>query len=513
MNANGGSRRAACGEAARLLVLLAGFSGLLGAPVHSQTHDPAPARASATAPTSAAPGAAVSEREPTLTAGAYMRFAGRTALVRPPYPEAWDPAPLRYPYTATESLFLPPSPPLTAPGETFPIGEFSPPGAVGRTVRVLLHPQSQTLQVHARGGADFQWRGRDGKPRRSSSQAGPVRIERRNGRFSVIPTGHAALGGGDAVALRVAPLDPSVPLEVNGKAYRGALEFHAEGAGFICVNVLPLEEYLRGVVPLEMGRHNETRLEALKAQAVAARTYAVRRALARTGEPFDVHASVQDQVYGGADAEYPVSDRAIRETAGLLLVYGDSLAQTYYHSTCGGKTASLHEMWGGTPIPYLVSSPDTDDAGQPWCRASRYMDWTQTWTVQDFSAIARRNLASAGVRGAPSFRVVTGFDVRGRYDDGRIKQLDLKTDQGIIPLRGDKTRWALKPAPGTGRILESARFDIEIRTGRVIAHGSGFGHGIGMCQMGALGRAAAGQSYAQILQAYYPGTALAKLSP
>src|SRR5690606_34169954 len=120
-----------------------------------------------------------------------------------------------------------------------------------------------------------------------------------------------------------------------------------------------------------------------------------------------------------------------------------------------GKTASLHEMWGGTPIPYLVSSPDTDDAGQPWCRASRYMDWTQTWTVQDFSAIARRNLASAGVRGAPSFRVVTGFDVRGRYGDGRIEQLDLKTDRGIIPLRGDKTRWALKPAPGTGRILES----------------------------------------------------------
>ncbi len=498
MSAARGSRRAkrgAGGRAARLLVLLAGLAG--SALVHG-----------------ASPGSG-REREPELTAGAFMRFVGGTELARPPYPEAWDPAPLRYPYAATESLFLPavPARPGVPPRDGTRIGLFAPPGTVARTVRVLLHPQTRTLLVHARDGADFQWRGRDGQPRRSLSQAGPVRIERKDSRFVVVPTGRPALNGGDAVALRIAPLDPSVPLEVNGKKYRGTLEFHVDGAGFICVNVLPLEEYLRGVVPLEMGRHDETRLEALKAQAVAARTYAVKRALARTREPFDLHSSVQDQVYGGAGAEHPMSDRSIRETAGLLLLYGDSLAHTYYHSTCGGKTASRHEMWGGEHIPYLVSSPDTDEAGQAWCRASRYMDWTQTWSVDALSGIARRNMSAAGVRNPPAFHVVTGFDVRGRYDDGRIRQLDLKTDKGIIPLRGDKTRWALKPAPGTGRILESARFDIEIKAGRVTARGSGFGHGIGMCQMGALGRAAAGQNYTQILQAYYPGTELAKLTP
>lgn len=508
-----GLRRATCGEAARRLVLLAvlsGFCGLSPAPAAAQ----APQAPHTDAPASTASPEAPRAREPELSAGAFMRFVGGSELVRPPYPEAWDPAPLRYPYATAETLFLPPAPPPTAGPHAAPrIGLFAPPGSVGRTVRVLLHPQSRTILVHTRGGADFQWRGRDGTPRRSASHAGPVRIERKDGRFSVVPTGRAAISGGDAMALRIAPLDPSVPLEVNGKAYRGTVEFHAEGPGFLTINVLPLEEYLRGVVPLEMGRHDETRLEALKAQAVAARTYAVKRALARTGEPFDLHSSVQDQVYGGAGAEHPMSDRSIRETAGLLLLYTDSLAHTYYHSTCGGKTASRHEMWGGERIPYLVSSPDTDETGQAWCRASRYMDWTQTWSVDALSAIAKRNMASAGVRSAPPFRTITGFDVRGRYEDGRIRQLDLKTDRGIIPLRGDKTRWALKPAPGTGRILESARFDIEINAGRVTARGNGFGHGIGMCQMGALGRAAAGQSYAQILQAYYPGTELARLAP
>jgi stage II sporulation protein D len=298
---------------------------------------------------------------------------------------------------------------------------------------------------------------------------------------------------------------------VNGKSYRGSLEFHPEGSGFIVVNVLPLEEYLRGVVPLEMGRHEEARLEALKAQAVAARTYSVKRALDRRGEAFDVYASVQDQVYGGAAAEHPMSDRAVRETAGVLLLHGDTLALTYYHSTCGGRTAARHEAWGGEPIPYLRSVSDLDPEGRPWCGASRYMQWTQSWDADALAAILRKNLPDAGVRSAPPFREITGLEVKSRRADGRVDALEIRTDRGTVTVRGDKTRWALKPSPGTGRILESSRFEIQMTGGRVTATGSGFGHGVGMCQMGALGRAQAGQSYAEILQAYYPGTELAKL--
>jgi stage II sporulation protein D len=451
-------------------------------------------------------------QEPELTPGAFLRYSGGIPLDRPPYPDAWIENPLEFSYAPAESVFLPPPPPEVTTQKSNPrMGLFAPPGKIGRSVRILVQAQARSLLVNTRRGADLQWRGPGGRAQRGSSLSGAVRVERKNGKFSVAPIGGASISGGDAVALRIAPLDPSVPLELNGKTYRGSLEFHPEGSGFICINVLPLEEYLRGVVPLEMGRHDETRIEALKAQAVAARTYSVKRVLARTGEAFDLYSSVQDQVYGGAAAEHPMSDRAIRETAGILLLHQDSLAHTYYHSTCGGTTASRHEMWGGAPIPYLISAPDTDSEGNAWCRASRYMAWTQEWDLDQLTTIVRKNLPEAGVRGAQSFKSITAIEPRSRYSDGRINMMEIRTDRGTILVRGDKTRWALRPAPGTGRILESARFDIEIRSGRAVAKGNGFGHGIGMCQMGALGRAQAGQTYAEILQAYYPGTDLAKL--
>ena len=455
-------------------------------------------------------------QDETRARGTFLGHAAGVPIARPPYPDVWEPDPLRFPYAADSSLYLPPATPPAPPAPrrrtvtAVPV-RFTPPAGVGRDIRVLVQPQVRTTVVQARGGGELQWRDRGGAARRGGTLTGAVRVERRDGRFAVTPVGASPRHGGAAVALRLASLDPAKPLEINGKPYRGTLEFHTDGAGFIVVNVLPLEEYLRGVVPLEMGRHDETRLEALKAQAITARTYAVKRAAARVGQPFDVHASVQDQVYGGAVADHAMSDRAVRETVGLVLLYGDSLAQTYYHSTCGGTTASRHEVWGGEAVPYLHSSPDLDESGTPWCAASRYMQWTQEWDADQLAGIVRRHLPDAGVRQAPAFRRITGFDVRSRFADGRINALDIRTDAGPITLRGDKTRWALKPAPGTGRILESSRFDIEIRGSRITARGNGFGHGIGMCQMGALGRAQAGQGYPEILDAYYPGTLLGKL--
>ena len=448
-----------------------------------------------------------------ISPGAFVNFAGGGPLSRPPFPDVWEPNPLRFPYAAEESLYLPlPPPQPEVPAlASQPGGTFALPASIRGNVRVLLQDQTRSLLINARGGADVQWKKIGGQAQRAESQTGPMRVERLNGRLSLNPVRGDAVSGGNAVALRLASLDPNVPLEVNGKSYRGSLEFYAQGAGFICVNVLSVEDYLRGVVPLEMGRHDETKLEALKAQAVTARTYAFQRMLARTGDDFDLYASVQDQVYGGAAAEHPTSDRAIRETAGRVLLYNDSLAHCYYHSTCGGETASRHEMWGGPVIPYLVSKPDTDASGRAWCRASRYMDWTQSWDASALAAILRKNLSSANAGPAAPFTRITDVRVRNRYADGRVNVLEISTDRGRIEVRGDKTRFALRPGTGSGRILESARFDIEMAGGRIVAHGSGFGHGIGMCQMGALARAQAGQSYAQILEAYYPGTTLAKV--
>jgi stage II sporulation protein D len=299
-------------------------------------------------------------------------------------------------------------------------------------------------------------------------------------------------------------------LVAGGNTYRGNLEFHPDGADIQCVNSLSMRDYLRGVVPKEMGRRDAAGLEALKAQAVVARTYAFKRMAARSGAVFDVHASVQDQVYGGASVEYPLSDRAVAETDGLVVLHADTLALCYYHSTCGGVTADRREVWNGPPTAYLVSRSDRDETGQAWCRASNYLQWTQAWESGALAGILRSNLSAAAAYGAPSFRALRGFHVRERFACGRIRALEIETDGGSFTLYGDKIRFGLKPGNGKGRILESARFDIALENGRVTARGSGFGHGVGLCQMGALGRSQAGHGFARILAAYYPGTALGK---
>ena len=141
-------------------------------------------------------------------------------------------------------------------------------------------------------------------------------------------------------------------VEWNGKRYRGELVFSATDSGLLVVNRLPMDDYLRGVVPLEIGNRTSAEMAAVQAQAVAARTYAYKH-LTDT-RPFDMYATVQDQVYGGVDAEKPLSDTAITTTSDVVVLYNGQPITTPYHSTCGGSTAGVSEVWYDQPDqPYL----------------------------------------------------------------------------------------------------------------------------------------------------------------
>jgi stage II sporulation protein D len=336
-----------------------------------------------------------------------------------------------------------------------------------------------------------------------------------NGFVLKLETGTRRLENCDA--WRIWPSPTTGPFGYAGKHYRGGLELRRQGGWLI--NAVSLEDYLRGVVPYEIGKRDSSAFAALEAQAIVARTYALRRRVSRQGQIYDVHPDVQDQVYGGADGEYPLADSAVRVTRGVLLAYRDKpgnmtaedLAETYYHSTCGGYTASKHEAWGGKPIPYLKASPDRDAQGMAYCRASSFSQWTRSWDAPVLAKIIRQQQGTANKGSQLSIHRIDGMRVLGHFSCGRISQLDIATDAGTLSLRGDKTRWALRPGDGKGRILESARFRITLEGGKVTATGSGFGHGIGLCQMGALGRAAAGQSAHEILDAYFPGTQWVRL--
>jgi stage II sporulation protein D len=150
----------------------------------------------------------------------------------------------------------------------------------------------------------------------------------------------------------------AAPLQLNGNAYRGALLVHRQAGKLTVVNRLPLDRYLRGVVPWEMP--DDWHREALRAQAVVARSYAL--ATLKPGTLFDLYADTRSQVYGGIRAEAATTNRAIGSTAGRVVSWNGRIATTFYHSTSGGRTVSNEEAWPGvTPVPYLVSVPDPHD--------------------------------------------------------------------------------------------------------------------------------------------------------
>ena len=152
------------------------------------------------------------------------------------------------------------------------------------------------------------------------------------------------------------------PLTFDGREYHGTLVLRSQGGGVSVVNGLPLDTYLRGVVPSESPSHWP--LAALEAQAVAARSYAV--AELRPGSWYDLVPTTADQVYGGVRAEQPRTDRAVYATLGQVLTYNGQVARTYYSSSSGGRTEAVQDAWpGSAPIPYLRSVPDPYDSYSP----------------------------------------------------------------------------------------------------------------------------------------------------
>jgi stage II sporulation protein D len=306
----------------------------------------------------------------------------------------------------------------------------------------------------------------------------------------------------------------STRARIDSLRYRGEVLVRSNGNSVTAVNVVDLEDYLLGVVPHEIGRRPPSDIEAVKAQAVSARTYAVGNLGGREREGFDFYGSVLDQVYRGAGDEDSVSSRAVHETRGEIVTYQGRPILAYYSSTCGGRTAAIEESWPWrAPLPYLKSVsdriPGTDTA---YCAMSNRYRWSTSWTRSQLLAVLGQSLRDLMTE-VPD--TVESVEVRSRSTSGRAT-LMLRTDVRNITLRADSVRWILRTTPGGG-ILNSSRIDslsVDAADGMVehlTIHGGGWGHGIGMCQVGALGRARAGQHYDEILRTYYTNTEIEKL--
>lgn len=297
-------------------------------------------------------------------------------------------------------------------------------------------------------------------------------------------------------------------IDLGEKSYRGDIILITEKKGFFSViNFLPVENYLRGVVPLEIGKRPETEIEALKAQAVAARTYTYKRIEERKNDSFDLTCTVSDQVYGGVHVEYRESDLAIKLTKNLIMVFNDSLVHAYYHSTCGGRTANIEEVWNKPRYSYLRSVRDTDSSGNAYCSISKYFTWKEKWSERDFNYIVSRYLK----KNFPQKKIgntISVFRIDSFFKDGRIKSCTLGGAGWTQKTGGDKIRFILRRNTSDKAILRSANFRINRSKGVIRLEGRGYGHGVGMCQMGAIGRARAGQDFEKILKSYYSGVSI-----
>lgn len=304
--------------------------------------------------------------------------------------------------------------------------------------------------------------------------------------------------------------DPFYHLSLGAESYRGALVITSESEKTISfINVLNVEDYLRGVVPREIGALNEVEIEAVKAQSVAARTYAYKKMGANQKNKFDLVSTVADQVYGGANAERAVSDMAVAQTKDIIMVYDNEIANAYYHSTCGGKTANIEDVWGASAaLPYLRSVNDTDPSGNIYCGESRAFIWEESWSVAQLGKILTR-FSTEGNLSAPFKGNLRKVEVKERFACGRVKSCSIISSGGSFQAGGDKVRFLLRKDASSYPILRSSNFEVENGGGaKIVIKGRGYGHGIGMCQTGAIGRAKAGQDFHQILKAYYSGVTL-----
>lgn len=300
-------------------------------------------------------------------------------------------------------------------------------------------------------------------------------------------------------------------VRLNGLDYRGRFLLRVSGGRITAVNVVDLEEYLVGVLGAELGGRAESELAALQAQAVVSRTVALQRAgqgKDRGEREYDILATVSDQAYAGVGTPSDLAERAVATTRGQVLTYQGRLIDAFFHSTCGGRTASGPEVFAAADRPYLRSVSDLDLGGRAWCEISPRFHWRESWSSEQLRGALRETLPLAG--GAAGLADgLRDLRVLDRTASGRVARLEIRSTGGTVVVTGPAARAILRP-PGGG-VLWSANFALQIsREGERIVglrvEGTGAGHGVGLCQWGAIGRARAGYSYGAILSAYFPGT-------
>ncbi len=281
-------------------------------------------------------------------------------------------------------------------------------------------------------------------------------------------------------------------ISLDGKTYRGAMDITKDSGGTLTViNDVPLEEYVMGVLAGEVSP--QWPLEALKAQAIAARTFALLKRQSRTkGEEYDLDNSETNQMYQGTGLVNANIQSAVLETRGQVLIYKNSPVEAFFHSNCGGRTSKASDVWG-RDLPYLQS------VSCPYCRKGPHFRWATKILIQDLVRKLRKSGLAVGdivrLKGlerdeSERFRLVEIMDADGRYKT--LKAIEFRKAVG-------------------SDLIRSTDFTAVVEGNAVVFNGKGCGHGVGLCQEGAYGMAMRGYNAFEILRHYYRGIMIEKL--
>jgi stage II sporulation protein D len=365
------------------------------------------------------------------------------------------------------------------------------------SIRVLLAADVSRLDIRANGSLWVT----DAKGRDQVLRA-PVQVVADGAGFLLkglrIQTDQLTLHGGEQGLVLTFP---RLARKTNGVAMStgdssteislsGLVQLVRRGKGFLVINRVDLEEYVKGVVPAEVS--STWHQEMLKAQAVAARTYALYQKMLSSTREYDVAATVQDQVYRGKQGIDGGILRAVEETRGLVVTYQNAPIYAAFSSTAAGLTEDAMNVWS-KEYPYLKG------VECPFDLASPYYQWKSSFKIDTLEESLRQQGFSVGT--------ITTITPLSFSRGGRVATLRVVHSGGELVLRGEELRKAVGYT-----IIPSTQFAIEFIGQDLVLSGFGAGHAVGMCQWGAKELAELGYSFSTILQYYYPGTELQSLT-
>lgn len=305
----------------------------------------------------------------------------------------------------------------------------------------------------------------------------PISVDLNGGRLE-LTDGYDDFGQSSTFWLE--PSDDGV-VWIGDRWYRGKVKLIPGDGGVTAINYVNIDDYLYSVVGSEMPASWPQ--EALRSQAIAARSYALYQKNRANGHSYDLNSTQISQVYKGLEGEAASTQSAVDATRGKVLTHGGKVIEAVFHSSSGGHTENSEHVWSKA-VPYLKGVPDFDQNAPVY-----------SWRAQ-FS------LEEVGARvGYPG--IIQAVEVLSRTPQGRANRMSIIGDVGTLTMTGDTFRYKLG--------LRSTKFDLAVSPTSISVAGNGFGHGIGMSQWGARGMAERGQRYGDILTHFYKGTQLGSM--